>query len=580
MHLGVIRHASHGVFGSASIAAALWLLAAGARTSFAQPVPAGPAFLVNQFTTGDQNKSRIAAADDGSFVIVWEGRSPNGSTSYGVRGRRYDSSGWPASAEFLVAQYTTGFDVWPTVSGDGTGSFVVVWQRGFNPANVLARRFTAGGAGGNEFQLNTASTSGLADGVLQPNGHIVGVWSAPDGPFPAYDGVFSRIFDDTDLPVTSQFQVNTYTTLFQSSAQIGRDEAGNFTIVWSSGNSVGSNPDVIVTRRYDPAGSALSGENLVNTYTTDGRLGPSITVARDGSHVVAWFEVSDIPGGNGRDGSGSGVYARCYGPDGTALGSEFLVNDYTTSSQYGPWMAADADGRYIVTWAGASAADTRGVYGKHYDSSCAALTPDFVVSADTSFDESDSAVATDEFGNFVVTWSSVRFSSSPDGHWRAVMARRFITNPVLLDDFQSGNLSKWSPASEIDSGDLGVSGAAGLKGTSMGLQVAIDDLAPLYALDETPAAESDYSGRFWFDPNGVDPGVGAGHLRLRIALLMQDTPVARNVALVLRRRPDGQYSILARVRRDNGTRANTGFTDITDAPISSSSTGIARAGRG
>jgi hypothetical protein len=78
------------------------------------------------------------------------------------------------------------------------------------------------------------------------------------------------------------------------------------------------------------------------------------------------------------------------------------------------------------------------------------------------------------------------------------------------------------------------------------------------------AAESRYRARFYFDPNGFDPGEGSGHLRVR-PFIAFDGSGLRLVTLVLRRK-DGAYGIKARVRLDDGTRADTAFFPITDEP--------------
>jgi hypothetical protein len=71
--------------------------------------------------------------------------------------------------------------------------------------------------------------------------------------------------------------------------------------------------------------------------------------------------------------------------------------------------------------------------------------------------------------------------------------------------------------------------------------------------------------RFYFDPNGFDPGEAQGHRRTRILIAFDESPVKRHIALVLRR-VSGQYAIQARVRVDDNSQVDTGFFDVTDAP--------------
>jgi hypothetical protein len=50
----------------------------------------------------------------------------------------------------------------------------------------------------------------------------------------------------------------------------------------------------------------------------------------------------------GQDGSYDGVFGQRYDSTGTALGSEFQVNTYTTGSQVSPATAADPGGDFLV----------------------------------------------------------------------------------------------------------------------------------------------------------------------------------------------------------------------------------------
>ncbi len=73
---------------------------------------------------------------------------------------------------------------------------------------------------------------------------------------------------------------------------------------------------------------------------------------------------------------------------------------------------------------------------------------------------------------------------------------------IFADSFESGNLSAWS-SSFTDSGDLTVTGSAAMALTSLGLQAQIDDGTALYVRDDTPASETRYRARFYFNPNSI-----------------------------------------------------------------------------
>jgi hypothetical protein len=116
-----------------------------------------------------------------------------------------------------------------------------------------------------------------------------------------------------------------------------------------------------------------------------------------------------------------------------------------------------------------------------------------------------------------------------------------------------------------DGGDLSVTPAAALDRTTRGLAALVDDTSSLFVVDGTGNDENQYRARFYLDPNGFDPGQSANHFRTRILIALEENPLRRLITLVLRKLAD-QYSIQARIALDDGTRAETGFVDISDAP--------------
>jgi hypothetical protein len=157
-----------------------------------------------------------------------------------------------------------------------------------------------------------------------------------------------------------------------------------------------------------------------------------------------------------------------------------------------------------------------------------------------------------------VVWNS----STQDGSSDGVFGQRY-GDLIFEDGFESNDLTRWSSA-QIGGGDLSVGGAAAMAGTSTGLQAVVNDTGALFVQDDTPNLEGRYRVRFYFDPNGFDPGEPQSHFRTRI-LIAFDPSGLRVITLVLKRQV-GAYSVEARVKRNDGTRADTGFFPITDAP--------------
>jgi hypothetical protein len=137
------------------------------------------------------------------------------------------------------------------------------------------------------------------------------------------------------------------------------------------------------------------------------------------------------------------------------------------------------------------------------------------------------------------------------------------TDVIFADGFESGNLSAWSSAQD-DGGDL-TAGASALGPTSPGLRAVVDDTAGIHVVDESPDDENRYRARFYFDPNGFDPGEAQSHFRTRLFIAFEEAPSRRLAAIVLRRQ-GGAYSLMGRARLDDNSQASTPFFAITDGP--------------
>jgi hypothetical protein len=206
----------------------------------------GGQFQVNGYTTDNQNDSSVAMDADGDFVVTWESYGSSGSDASGdsVQGQRYDSSGGPLGGQFQVNSYVTGYQSDPGVTMDPGGDFVVAWE-------------SATSAGGDT----------------------------------SYSSIQARRYASNGTPLGDDFQVNSYTTSYQESPSVRADADGDFVVAWASSGSFGSDTGYgssIQARRYASDGASLGGEFQVNTYTTDYQTRPVAASAGDGDFVVAW----------------------------------------------------------------------------------------------------------------------------------------------------------------------------------------------------------------------------------------------------------------------------------------------------
>jgi hypothetical protein len=254
-------------------------------------MPRGGEFQVNTYTTGSQDTPDVQVGSEGYFVVAWESYQDGAGQS--IHARRYDAAGEPVGDEFPVNTVTSSNQFWTRVGQASDGRFVVAWS--------------SRGADGSDY------------------------------------GIAARRFDASGAPLGSEFVMNTYTTASQAKGDLAVEPNGDFVAVWTDYNPRDGSGNALFAQRYEASGGRLGGEFQVNSYTSGYQAYPSIDVSPAGGFVVAW--ISD-PG----DGSGAGVFARRFDSSGNALGSDFVVNTYTTGSQREVEVAHDARGNFVVTW--------------------------------------------------------------------------------------------------------------------------------------------------------------------------------------------------------------------------------------
>ncbi len=426
----------------APLCVACFFLASGLSPASAQLL--GAEFQVNSYTTDEQSSTAVAAADSGDFVVVWESRYQDGSTS-GVTGQRFDSAGSRVGGELQVNTFTTDRQAFPAVATDGTGSFVVAWQSNGQDGSVygvFGQRYDAAGSPvGSELQVNSYTTSFqmapamVADG----SGNFVVVWQSYLQDASLY-GVFGQRFDSAGSKVGGEFQVNTYATSAQDSPAVAANATGSFVVAWESYVQDGSNWGVF-GQRFDSAGSSMGSEFRVNSFTTGGQKVPAVAADGAGNFVVTWSS-------NNQDGSNWGIFAQRFDAAGLSLGSEFQVNSYTTSSQYSPAVASDTWGNFVVTWQSHSQDGVQyGVFGQRFDAAGGRVGSEFQINSYTTSFQGYSAAAADGSGNFVVVWQS----QLQDGSSYGVFGQR-LSNWIFLSGFESADVCAWSAA--VGSGDV------------------------------------------------------------------------------------------------------------------------------
>jgi cysteine-rich repeat protein len=387
------------------------------REAWGQKAPVGPEFQVNTYTTNSQGGFRgasVAVDASGNFVVVWQWQY-----HYGAAAQRYSSDGTPLGPEFIVngdgyypyPEYQEAGK--PEVAADAAGNFVVVWEsddcEGYS--GVCARRFDSSGTAlGPQFKVDGTSYYGFNPKVAaDASGNFVVVWAEYQDSYP----VFGRQFDSSGAPQGAQFQVNTYTTGccgFSSiledhdAIEVAADASGNFMVTWNRDHP--ATPGVF-GRVFDSSGTPQGGEFQVNTDPTTNY--PTLGVAADGAgrFVAVWQAM------------GQEIRGRRFDDSGSPLGGEFQVST-TTYYNFGPKVAADATGNFVVVWAGPDGYDG-GVVGRQFDGTATPLGGEFQVNTFTVGYQTYPSVASATNGDFVVAWQSYYQDGDGDG----IFAQRF-----------------------------------------------------------------------------------------------------------------------------------------------------------
>jgi hypothetical protein len=391
------------------------------------PVPIGPAFQANVFTSSSQDEPGVAMEDDGDFVVVWRSEGNQDGYGSGIFGRRFASSGAALAFEFQVNAYTLNNLLFPSVALDGDADFVVVWESRLQDGSaggVFGRRFSsAGTALAAEFQVNTYTSAEqrLPRVAAAAGGGFVVVWSSEYQDGSTY-GIFARRFASGGVALATEFQVNDYTEGYQARPAVAMGADGRFVVAWDAYGPSDGSYQAVFARRFSSSGGALGAQFRVNVYTSSAQVSPAIALEDDGDFVIAW-------GSGQQDGSTTGVFARRFASSGSGVGTEFQVNSYTTGSQSRPAVAVDAGGDFVVAWLSHEQdGSSYGVFARRFAAAGVGVGAELQVNTYTSGSQNRSAVGVDGDGDLVIAWQS----ATQDGSGYGVFVQRFST-PAILD---------------------------------------------------------------------------------------------------------------------------------------------------
>jgi hypothetical protein len=420
----------------------------------------GDTFLVNTGnTSGSQYEPKVAALNDGGYVIVWRDDNQDGSST-AVMGQRYDSAGNAVGGQFRVNEYTTGGQYEPDVIGLSTGGFVVsFYNDNIGPDgtydNVHIREYDAAGNPVDGDRLVNTTTS---NNQHQPamadlgQGNYVVVWRS-DSQDGSNSGVYQQLFGDSaelprqanptlaDFTGTTTFDenaVNAGLQVIDSAVSLNDSDSANFNggrldLYYLTGQAAEDQLGVVHqgsgTGQIGVSGGTVSyggtaigtisgganGASLRIDFTSDAatadavealiqRLGYANPDSSPNASRTLGLRVSDGDGGSSTPNVLTiNVTAQL---DGTPKAyGEDQVHTYTPDHQQTPNVATLADGGYVVTWASnAQDGSSWGVYAQRYTASGVAVGPEFKVNSLAGGEQSWPHVAGLSDGGFVIAW--------------------------------------------------------------------------------------------------------------------------------------------------------------------------------
>jgi len=344
-------------------------------------------------------------------------------------------------------------------------------------------------------------------GTNWPGGVAIAASAAPGGGFLVAWGDGTEVRADVrnaaGTRIAGPFTVPTVTGGVQEAPSAVGLPGGGFVVAWAT-EVAGQGTDVAF-QVLGPTGTKVGGQGAAHVATAGNQRAPAVAAFADGSFAVAFQDDS------GRDGSGSGVLARTFAADGTAIADERVVARATVGDQVRPGAAGIGDA-VLVAWNGSDGSVLAARIGR--DGLPVAPVREAVLNWTKAGDQREPAAAALPGGGWVSAWTS----DPPDGE-PAVVYRLVGADGAASPETVVGTGASPAPAVAADgpfvvawttpSGDgirvrrFGATGEAG------GDEAVVEGAGTAYVSRAAPAAAAVPGGFLVAWEAAVEGGAGA-----------------------------------------------------------------------
>jgi hypothetical protein len=313
-------------------------------------------FQINTYTEHHQTHPVVAMNAQGDFVVVWRSHVADGRDG-GVFARCFDSDGTPTCDEFQVNSTTAGVDNWfPAVGIGPSGDVVVVWvAEQADGCDLVAKLYDRQGlALTDEFRVSPHEpdvSQSMPSVAVGPDGSFAVVWiNCYEFHCVGRRHAAGRLYYADGTPRTEEFAISDVPQA--NWPDVDMDDEGRFVVTWIQMGDTYNRPygEYIMFRQFEADGAPIGDAVQITDDLNSRWYGPSIAVNGDGAFVIAWA-IGPFP---------YDVVVQHFGAGGMAATEPYLVNTFMEGNQGHPQIAGNKAGRYLVVW------DSQGLDGNCY----------------------------------------------------------------------------------------------------------------------------------------------------------------------------------------------------------------------